>query len=57
MEFGLTKVVHKPTGFQFLMGFHESPHLPNNECSLLSTGQTREAGIWLSDVLKRHGGD
>ena len=54
---GLTKCVDKKSGYQFLLGLHESPHLPNNDGSLLSTGQTREAGIWLSDVLKRHGGD
>ena len=54
---GLTKCTHKGTGLQYLMGFHEAPYLENNEGSLLSTGQTREHGIWLSDVLKRHGGD
>ena len=39
------------------MGLHEAPYLPNNDSSLLSTNQAREAGIWVADVLKRHGGD
>lgn len=54
---GLTKCVDNNTGFEFLLGLHESPYLEENECSLISTGQTREAGTWLSDVLRRHGGD
>ena len=54
---GLTKCIDKMTGFEFLLGLHESPYLENNHGSLLSTNQTREAGIWLSDILHRHGGD
>jgi len=54
---GLTRCINKATGFQFLLGLHEAPYLDNNEGSLLSTNQSREAGIWLADVLKRHGGD
>ena len=54
---GLTKCVNKATGYEFLLGLHESPYLETNEGSLLSMNQTREAGIWLLDVLKRHGGD
>ena len=54
---GLTKCVDKKNGFEFLLGLHESPYLENNEGSLLSTNQSREAGIWLADVLRRHGGD
>jgi len=44
-------------GSRFLLGLHEAPHLPENQHSLLSTGQAREHGIWVGDVLKRHGGD
>lgn len=39
------------------MGLHEALHLPDTKHSLLSTGQACEHGVWLSDVLKRHGGD
>ena len=52
---GLTKCV-TDTGFEFLLGLHESPYLKNDEGSLLSTHQAREAGIYLCDTLKRHGG-
>ena len=31
--------------------------MKDNEGSLLSTNNSREAGIWLADVLKRHEGD
>eukprot|EP00957_Ditylum_brightwellii_P205199 15342769-Ditylum_brightwellii.AAC.1 len=54
---GLTKCVNKATGFQFLLGLHEAPYLEDNKGSLLSTNQPQEAGIWLADVLKQHGGD
>ena len=54
---GLTRCINKATGFQFLFGLHEAPYLDNNEGSLLSTNQSKEAGIWLADVLKCHGGD
>ena len=53
---GVTKFVDKQHGFEFLLGLHEAPYLEINEGSLLSTGQSREAGVWLSDVLKRNGG-
>ena len=39
-----------------MIGLHESPYLPNNHHSLLSTGQARESGVWCDNVLKRHGG-
>jgi len=42
---------------KFLLGLRESPHLPHNKHSLLSTGQSHEFGVWVGDVLKRHGGD
>ena len=54
---GLTKCTDKRHGYEFLLGLHEAPYLETNESSLLSTGQSREAGIWISDVLRRHGGD
>eukprot|EP00957_Ditylum_brightwellii_P059639 4527127-Ditylum_brightwellii.AAC.1 len=54
---GLTKCVDERNGLEFLLGLHEAPYLESNEGSLLSTNQTREAGVWLSDVLRRHGGD
>jgi hypothetical protein len=54
---GLTRCVNKSNGFKFLLGLHEAPYLENNEGSLLSTNQSRVAGIWLADVLCRHGGD
>jgi hypothetical protein len=44
-------------GFKFLLGLHEASYLENNEGSLLSTNQFWEAGVWLADVLRRHGGD
>ena len=50
---GLTRCVDKKHGYEFLLGLHEAPYLETNESSLLSTGQSREAGIWLSDVLRR----
>ena len=53
---GLTKCNTKQ-GFEFLMGMHESPYLETNKGSLISTNQAREAGIWIADVLCRHGGD
>ena len=33
---GLTKVVHKPTGFQFLMRLHESPQTMSVRSCLLA---------------------
>eukprot|EP00957_Ditylum_brightwellii_P061910 4698368-Ditylum_brightwellii.AAC.1 len=54
---GLTHCVNKSNGFQFLLGLHEAPYLENNEDLLLSTNQSREAGIWLADVPCHHGGD
>eukprot|EP00957_Ditylum_brightwellii_P129305 9864030-Ditylum_brightwellii.AAC.1 len=54
---GLTKCVDQQNGFEFLLGLHESPFLENNDTSLLSTNQAREAGIWVADVMHRHGGD
>jgi len=54
---GVTYCVDKTTGFAFLLGLHEVPYLENNQGSLLSTNQTRDAGIWLLGVLKRHGGN
>eukprot|EP00957_Ditylum_brightwellii_P038130 2883497-Ditylum_brightwellii.AAC.1 len=38
-------------------GLHEAPYLDSNEGSLLSTNQSKEAGIWLPDTLRQHGGD
>ena len=52
---GLTKT-YSSTGQPFLLGMHESCYLQNNEHSLLSTNQGREAGTWIDDVMKRHGG-
>eukprot|EP00957_Ditylum_brightwellii_P121774 9286811-Ditylum_brightwellii.AAC.1 len=40
---GLTKCVDQQNGFKFLLGLHESPFLENNDDSLLSTNQAREA--------------
>jgi len=39
-----------------LLGLHEAPYLPDNSISLLSTSQARENGVWVDDVLSRHGG-
>ena len=44
-------------GQKYLLGLHESPHLEHNKHSLVSTGQSREHGVWIGDVLRRHGGD
>eukprot|EP00957_Ditylum_brightwellii_P093158 7092702-Ditylum_brightwellii.AAC.1 len=57
IESGLTRCKGMHSGFEFLLGLHEAPYLDTNEGSLLSTNQSREAGIWLADVLRRHGGD
>ena len=54
---GLTKCVDERNGFEFLLGLHEAPYLGNNDGSLLSTSQAREAGICVADVLRRHDGD
>eukprot|EP00957_Ditylum_brightwellii_P166045 12642184-Ditylum_brightwellii.AAC.1 len=40
---GLTRCINKATGVQFLLGLHEASYLDNNEGSLLSTNQSREA--------------
>ena len=47
---GLTKCVDKRNGLEFLLGLHEAPYLGNNDGSLLSINQAREAGIWIADV-------
>ena len=39
-----------------LLGLHEALYLPDNSISLLSTSQARENGVWVDDVLSRHGG-
>ena len=44
-------------GTRVLIGLHESGSLPENEHSLVSTGQARENGTYLDDHLHRHGGD
>eukprot|EP00957_Ditylum_brightwellii_P092559 7048607-Ditylum_brightwellii.AAC.1 len=54
---GPTRCVNKSNGFKFLSGLHEAPYLENNEGSLPSTNKSWEAGVWLADVLHRHGGD
>eukprot|EP00957_Ditylum_brightwellii_P175907 13394855-Ditylum_brightwellii.AAC.1 len=54
---GLTRCVDKRHGYEFLLGLHEAPYLKTNKGSLLSTGKSREAGVWISDVLRCHGGD
>ena len=52
---GLTKTITS-TGQAVLIGMHEAAYLKNNEASLISTNQSREAGTWVDDVMKRHGG-
>eukprot|EP00957_Ditylum_brightwellii_P119239 9096453-Ditylum_brightwellii.AAC.1 len=52
---GLTKCVDERNGLEFLLDLHKAPYLESNEGFLLSTNQTREAGVWLLDVLRRHG--
>eukprot|EP00957_Ditylum_brightwellii_P141981 10816714-Ditylum_brightwellii.AAC.1 len=52
---GLTKCVDERNRLEFLLGLHKAPYLESNKGSLLSTNQTREAGVWLLDVLRRHG--
>eukprot|EP00957_Ditylum_brightwellii_P034735 2632613-Ditylum_brightwellii.AAC.1 len=47
----------KRHGYEFLLGLHNASYLDTSKGSLLSTGQSREAGVWLSDVLQRHGKD
>eukprot|EP00957_Ditylum_brightwellii_P157728 12005618-Ditylum_brightwellii.AAC.1 len=54
---GLTRCKDKHSGFEFLLGLHEASYLDSNGGSLLSPNQSREAGAWLADVLRRHGGD
>ena len=52
---GLTKTFNR-WGQPCLLGMHEAAELKNNESSLISTNQSREAGTWVDDVMKRHGG-
>eukprot|EP00957_Ditylum_brightwellii_P185519 14124772-Ditylum_brightwellii.AAC.1 len=52
---GLMKCVDERNRLEILLGLHEAPYLESNKGSLLSTNQTREAGVWLLDVLRRHG--
>ena len=52
---GLTKVMDR-WGQPCLLGMHEAAELKYNESSLISTNQSREAGTWIDDVMKRHGG-
>eukprot|EP00957_Ditylum_brightwellii_P181284 13809864-Ditylum_brightwellii.AAC.1 len=54
---GFTCCVNKLNGFQLLLGLHKVTYLETNEGLLLSTNQSREAGIWLADVLCCHGGN
>ena len=49
-------VYTNPEGLRTLIGLHEAPYLEHNTTSLLSTGQAREHGVWVDDVLQRHGG-
>ena len=53
---GLTRCVDVTNGFEFLLGLCEAPYLVKNNSSLLSTTQSRKAGIWIDDVMVRHGG-
>ena len=53
---GLIRCIDKHNGFEFLLGLHKALYLQNNDGSLLSTNQSREAGIWIANVLKRYGG-
>eukprot|EP00957_Ditylum_brightwellii_P191233 14561283-Ditylum_brightwellii.AAC.1 len=48
---GLIRCVDKRHGYEFLLGLHKVPYLETNKGSLLSTRQSREAGVWLSEVL------
>ena len=48
--------LYEYNGVKLLIGLHEAPYLENNGGSLLSTGQAREHGVWIDDVLQRHGG-
>ena len=57
IRIGSGKTVVEISGEKFLIGLNEAPHLPYTQHSLLSTGQAREYGVWVGDVLKRHGGD
>ena len=49
--------VYEYNGIKLLIGLHEAPYLQENAGSLLSTGQAREYGVWINDVLARHGGE
>ena len=53
----LTRCLNNRNGFRFLIGLNEAPYLDTNEGLLLSTNKSREAGIWVADVLKLHRGD
>ena len=53
---GLTKVTRED-GFEYLLGLHEAPYLEHNRHALLSTGQARESGTWVKDVMLHHGGN
>ena len=49
--------VYDNNGTKILIGLHEAPYLESNPGSLLSTGQARENGVWINDILTRHGGE
>jgi len=53
---GLTHCVNNTNKLKFLLGMHKPPNLKNNRDSLLSTKQSQEEGIWLSNILQKHGG-
>jgi hypothetical protein len=56
VQIGSGVSLYEHNGVKLLIGLHEAPYLENNNGSLLSTGQARENGVWIDDVLKRHGG-
>ena len=57
VRIGSGVAVYENNGNKLLIGLHEAPYLENNAGSLLSTGQARENGVWINDVLKHHGGN
>jgi hypothetical protein len=57
VRIGSGVALYEYQGVKMLLGLNEAPYLPDNSGSLLSTGQAREYGVWVNDVLKRHGGE
>ena len=57
VRLGSGVAVTQVNGVKVMLGVHNAAIMPNNSGSLLSTGQAREHGVWLNDVLERHGGE